>query len=31
MDAAEERVLAAHAFSDAPVQRPPLFYRRIAE
>ena len=31
MDAAEERVLAAHTFSDAPVQRPPLFYRRIAE
>jgi pyrimidine-nucleoside phosphorylase len=31
MDAAEERVMAAHTFSDAPVQRPPLFYRRIAE
>jgi pyrimidine-nucleoside phosphorylase len=31
MDAAEERVLAAHTFGDAPVQRPPLFYRRIAE
>jgi pyrimidine-nucleoside phosphorylase len=31
MDAAEERVLAAHTFSDVPVQRPPLFYRRIAE
>ncbi len=28
--AARERVLAAHAFSDAPVQRLPLFYRRIA-
>jgi len=29
--AARTRVLAAHAFSDAPVQRPPLFYRRVAE
>jgi pyrimidine-nucleoside phosphorylase len=28
--AAEERMLAAHAFSDTPVQRLPLFYRRIA-
>ena len=28
--AAEERMLAAHTFSDAPVQRLPLFYRRIA-
>jgi len=28
--AARERVLAAHTFSDAPVQRPPLFYRRVA-
>lgn len=31
MDAAVERVLAAHTFGDAPVHRPPLFYRRIAE
>ena len=29
--AARQRVLAAHAFSNAPVQRLPLFYRRIAE
>ena len=29
--AARERVLAAHAFSDTPVPRPPLFYRRVAE
>ena len=29
MEAAHERVLAAHTISDAPVQRPPLFYRRI--
>lgn len=27
---ARERVLAAHTFSDTPVQRLPLFYRRIA-
>ena len=27
--AARERVLAAHSFSDAPVQRLPLFYRRV--
>jgi pyrimidine-nucleoside phosphorylase len=31
MEAAEERVMAAHTISDAPVQRLPLFYRRIAE
>jgi len=31
MEATEERVLAAHAFSDIPVQRLPRFYRRIAE
>jgi pyrimidine-nucleoside phosphorylase len=31
MDAAVGRVLAAHTFGDAPVHRPPLFYRRIAE
>ncbi|HET91795.1 MAG TPA: thymidine phosphorylase [Chloroflexi bacterium] len=30
MEAAEERVLAAHTFSDTSVQRRPLFYRRIA-
>ncbi|MCX7682663.1 MAG: thymidine phosphorylase [Anaerolineae bacterium] len=29
MEAATERMLAAHTFSDTPVQRPPLFYRRI--
>ncbi len=29
MDAAQERVLAAHVISDSPVQRLPLFYRRI--
>ncbi len=29
--AARERVLAAHSFSDAPVQRLPLFYRRVEE
>jgi pyrimidine-nucleoside phosphorylase len=29
--AAEERMLAAHTFSDAPVPRLPLFYRRITE
>lgn len=29
--AVQERVLAAHTFSNAPVQRLPLFYRRIAE
>jgi len=29
--AVRERVLAAHSFSDAHVQRLPLFYRRIAE
>jgi len=28
--AARERVLAAHTFSNSPVQRLPLFYRRIA-
>ena len=28
--AARERVLTAHTFSDAPVQRLPLFYRRFA-
>jgi pyrimidine-nucleoside phosphorylase len=28
--AARERVLVAHTFSDAPVQRLPLFYRRFA-
>jgi pyrimidine-nucleoside phosphorylase len=27
--AARERFLAAHTFSDEPVQPPPLFYRRI--
>ncbi|MBN1812465.1 MAG: thymidine phosphorylase, partial [Anaerolineae bacterium] len=29
--AARERVLAAHAFSDRPVQRLPIFYKRVAE
>ena len=29
--AARERVLAAHTFSDGPVQRLPLFYRRVAD
>ena len=29
--AARERVLAAHAFSSRPVQRLPLFYRRVAD
>jgi pyrimidine-nucleoside phosphorylase len=29
--AARERVLAAHTFSNAPVQRLPLFYRRVAD
>ena len=29
--AARVRVLAAHAFSDLPVQRLPIFYRRVAE
>ncbi len=29
--AARERVLAAHTISDDPVQRLPLFYRRVAE
>jgi pyrimidine-nucleoside phosphorylase len=29
--AARERVLAAHAFSDMPVQRLPIFYKRVAE
>ena len=29
MEAAQERILAAHTISDAPVQRLPLFYRRI--
>jgi pyrimidine-nucleoside phosphorylase len=28
---ARERVLAAHSFSDTPVQRLPIFYRRVAE
>lgn len=27
---ARERILAAHTFSDTPIQRPPLFYRRVA-
>jgi pyrimidine-nucleoside phosphorylase len=29
--AARDRVLAAHVFSDVPVQRPPIFYKRVAE
>ncbi len=29
--AAHDRVLVAHTFSDTPVQRSPLFYRRVAE
>jgi pyrimidine-nucleoside phosphorylase len=29
--AARERALAAHTFSNSPVQRLPLFYRRVAE
>jgi len=29
LTAARERLLAAHTFSDAPVQRLPLFYRRV--
>ncbi|RLC99613.1 MAG: thymidine phosphorylase [Chloroflexi bacterium] len=29
--AARERMLTAHTFSDAPVQRMPLFYRRVAD
>jgi len=29
--AARERLLAAHTFSDSPVQRLPLFYRRVAD
>ncbi|MEE8390564.1 MAG: thymidine phosphorylase [Anaerolineae bacterium] len=29
MEVAQQRVLAAHTISDAPVQRLPLFYRRI--
>jgi pyrimidine-nucleoside phosphorylase len=29
--AARQRLLAAHTFSDAPVQRLPLFYRRVAD
>jgi pyrimidine-nucleoside phosphorylase len=29
--AARNRMLVAHTFSDTPVQRPPLFYRRVAE
>jgi pyrimidine-nucleoside phosphorylase len=28
---ARERVLAAHSFSDMPVQRLPIFYKRVAE
>jgi pyrimidine-nucleoside phosphorylase len=28
--AARKRILAAHTFSDTPIQRPPLFYRRVA-
>jgi pyrimidine-nucleoside phosphorylase len=31
LPAARERVLAAHIFSDTPVQRLPIFYRRVAE
>jgi pyrimidine-nucleoside phosphorylase len=31
LEKARERVLAAHTFSDGPVQPPPLFYRRIVE
>ncbi len=31
LEIARERVLTAHTFSDSPVQRPPLFYRRISE
>jgi len=31
LEAARERVLAAHTFSDEPVQPLPLFYRRIAD
>ena len=31
LEAARERVLAAHTFSDGPVQRLPLFYRRVAD
>jgi pyrimidine-nucleoside phosphorylase len=29
--AARERVLAAHTFSDLPIQRLPIFYKRVAE
>jgi pyrimidine-nucleoside phosphorylase len=29
--AARERVLAAHTFSDTPIQRLPLFYRRVGD
>jgi len=28
---ARERMLAAHIFSDSPIRRPPLFYRRVAD
>ena len=28
---ARKRLLAAHTFSDSPVRRPPLFYRRVAD
>lgn len=31
LEPARERLLAAHTFSDAPVQRLPLFYRRVAD
>jgi len=31
LTAARERVLAAHTFSDMPVQRLPIFYKRVAE
>jgi thymidine phosphorylase len=30
LDAAEARLLAAHAFSDDPVEPYPLFYRRVS-
>jgi pyrimidine-nucleoside phosphorylase len=31
LKAARERVLSVHTFSDSPVQRRPLFYRRVAD
>jgi pyrimidine-nucleoside phosphorylase len=31
LKAAREHVLAVHTFSDSPVQRRPLFYRRVAD